>query len=256
MSTWTTDDGTDINFETFGDRTKSPLLLLPGLLGSMNTQWRSFIRGLTGDYWVILMDLRGHGRSGNQANDLMPNRMAQDIAGLLDTLEIVSVHIAGYSLGGYLGLLLALNQPRRVKTLLMHGTKFYWTEESAAKMREQLQPDIMTEKVPTYVDQLMQEHGARHWRILVRQASDLVTFLVTKGITEGMIKRVQCPVLVSLGDRDEMVPLPEAARLSRILPSGELLVLPGVRHSFQTIRPIPLLPMMLHFHHSDYRSGK
>jgi pimeloyl-ACP methyl ester carboxylesterase len=45
-----------------------------------------------------------------------------------------------------------------------------------------------------------------------------------------------------------MVPLAEAQRLSRILPNGQLIVLPGVGHSFQTIRPIPLLPMMQSFH--------
>jgi hypothetical protein len=44
-----------------------------------------------------------------------------------------------------------------------------------------------------------------------------------------------------------MVPLNEAYRLSQALPNGELLTLPGVRHPFQTIRPIPLLPMIQHF---------
>jgi len=248
MPTWTADDGTNINFETFGDRLNPPLLLLPGLMGAINSQWRKFIRPLTADYRVVMMDLRGHGRSTNSASELMPNRMAQDIAGLLDYLEIAEIHVAGYSLGGYLGLLLALNQPRRVTTLLMHATKFYWTEESAKNMQQQLNPEMMIEKVPAYVDQLMTDHGARQWRILVRQAVDLVFFLADKGVTEKIVKHVQCPVLISLGDRDEMVPLPEAVRLRRMLPKGELIVLPGTRHAFQSIRPVPLLPMMRDFH--------
>jgi pimeloyl-ACP methyl ester carboxylesterase len=174
--------------------------------------------------------------------------MMKDINGLIDFLQIGTVHIAGYNLGGYLGLMLALNQPRRVSTLLMHATKFYWTKEAVAKMQEQLDPDKMAEKVPVYADLLVQEHGARRWRALVRQAADLVAYLSDNGLTERMVSHTQCPVLVSVGDQDKMVPLTEALRLSRIIPHGELIVLPGVSHPYRTIHKIPILPMMRHFH--------
>jgi pimeloyl-ACP methyl ester carboxylesterase len=249
MANWTADDGTVINYEVFGaGSSRETLLLLPGLLGAIASQWRAFIKPLSADFRLVLMDLRGHGRSENRAPNLQPERMMQDIAGLLDSLNIDRVHVSGYSLGGYLGMMLALSQPRRVTTLLMHATKFYWTRESALKMYEQLNPDNMAAHVPAYADQLVQEHGGRRWRELVRQAADLVGVLTERGITENMAAQTQCPVLVSLGDRDELVPLAEAQRLSRALPRGALLVLPGVRHPFHTIRPIPLLPMMQHFH--------
>ena len=249
MSNWTADDGTNIYYEVYGtDISKEVLLLLPGLIGSISKQWKSFIRPLSETHRLVLMDLRGHGRSGNNAKNLQPERMLQDIIGLLTHLKAPAVHVAGYSIGGYLGLMLALVQPRQVQTLLMHSTKFYWTKESANKMRAQLDPDQMAEKVPAYADQLVQEHGGRHWRILVRQAADLNSTLVTKGLAERDIKRMQIPTLISVGDRDELVPLNEAQRLSRTLPNASLIVLPGVRHPFQTIHPIPLLPMMQEFH--------
>lgn len=248
MSEWKAEDGTIIQYELFGDRNKPALLLLPGLLGSMSQQWRPFIKPLSNDYHIILMDLRGHGRSTNTAKNLNPETMMFDISGLLDSLQLATVHIAGYSLGGYLGLMLALKEPRRVSTLLMHASKFYWTQEAANKMYQQLDPDMMAQKVASYAEQLAQDHGARQWRILVRQAADLVSYLVTNGLTERMVAHTQCPVLVSVGDRDEMVPMNEALRLARLLNNGELIVLPGVRHPFQSIRAIPLLPMMQYFH--------
>jgi pimeloyl-ACP methyl ester carboxylesterase len=254
MSSWIADDGTEINYEIYGTNPqKEVLLLLPGLLGSISQQWVNFVRPLSADYRLVLMDLRGHGRSGNRAPDLKPDRMAEDIVGLLDMLQVTAVHVAGYSLGGYLGLHLALNQPRRVQSLLMHATKFYWTQEAAANMRNQLDPDQLVAKVPTYADQLAREHGGRQWRTLVRQAADLVNYLVDHGLTEGMIKRLQLPALVSVGDRDELIPLNEAQRLSRTLANGRLLVLPGVRHPFPTIPLVPLLPMMQEFHHTGRR---
>jgi pimeloyl-ACP methyl ester carboxylesterase len=247
MSSWTAEDGTVINYRVIGSKQRPALLLLPGLLGSIQTQWPSFAEVLAKDYYVVLMDLRGHGRSTNETAELRPDPMVQDILGLLDHLQIGQVHVAGYSLGGYLGLILAQNQPRRVGSLVMHATKFYWTKDTAVQMRQQLDPDKMAEKVPVYADQLVQAHGGRHWRDLVRQAADLVSWLVDNGLKEKVVANIQTHVLVSVGDRDEMVPLNEAYRLSRALPHGELLTLPGVRHPFQTIRPIPLLPILQHY---------
>lgn len=254
MSNWTADDGTNIHYEVYGaDRQKEALLLLPGLMGAISRQWLNFAPALSADFQLVLMDLRGHGRSTNNAPTLQTDRMVQDIVGLLDALNITAVHLAGYNLGGYLGLQLLLTQPRRVHTLLLHASKFYWTPEAAAKMRAQLDPDDLAAKVPSYADQLVQDHGGRQWRILVRQAADLITNLVDHGLKESMIKRIQTPVLVSVGDRDELIPLNEAQRLSRMLPNGRLLVLPGVRHPFQTIPAIPLIPMMQEFHRATRR---
>jgi pimeloyl-ACP methyl ester carboxylesterase len=251
MAQFKTNDGTLIYFEVHGGAPdKENLLLLPALTGSIQREWQHFIQPLSARYRVILMDLRGHGRSQNNEPTLRLERMVEDVLELVDHVDAPSVHIAGYSLGGYLGLMLQLQQPRRVQTLLLHATKFYWTKDAVTNMRQQLDPDTLSVKVPAYANQLAKEHGGSHWRVLVRQASDMVAYISEKGVTEGMAARARCPILVSVGDRDEMVPLPEAQRLSRVFPQGELLVLPGVRHPFASVRLVPLLPMMLEFHRS------
>lgn len=253
MATWTADDGSTINYELYGDAPdRETLLLLPGLLGAISSQWQQFVKPLAARYRVLLIDLRGHGRSENAAPELHPQRLSQDVVGLLDHLQVDPVHVAGYDFGGYLGLMLHLHQPRRVPSLLMHATKFYWTKEAVAQVRAELDPDAMAENVPAYADRLAQEHGSR-WRMLVRQAADLCARLAEEGLTEGVLRRVQIPVLVSVGDRDELVPLPEALRLSRVFPGGQLLVLPRVRHPLNSVPAVPLLPMMQTFHQSPAR---
>lgn len=254
MATWKAGDGSLINFEIHGDAPnpkRESLLLLPGLLGSISTQWRPFVETLAADYRVIMLDYRGHGLSENHDTKLTLEKMLEDIVNLLDYLEARVIHVAGYSLGGYLGLMLAMNQPRRVPTLLMHATKFYWTRESVEKSKDQFDPDILAQKVPTYANQLAQEHGGGRWRMLVRQTADLIGYMSANGLTEGMAARVQIPVLVSVGDRDEMVALPESQRLSRVFPNGGMFVLPNVRHPFATLTPVPLIPMMKHFHRNN-----
>lgn len=249
MSNWTAADGSVLHFEeTGGGNGRPPLLLLPGLLGTVADQWQRFMPQLATDFHIIALDLRGHGPSGNNAPALFPETMVDDIAGLLDSLGRRRIHVAGYSLGGYLGLMLALRQPERVSTLLMHATKFYWSEEAVATLRRQLDPDAMAEKVPGYANQLADAHGVRGWRNLVRQAADLVAHLARAGVTEGMLAQATLPVTVCVGDRDELVPLAEAHRLSRRLQNGALLTLPRTRHPFPSVKAAPLLPYMRQFH--------
>lgn len=249
MAYWKADDGSLIHYDVLGrEREKGTLLLLPGLLGSISSQWRAFVEPLSAAYRLILADLRGHGRSTNEAGELRPDRMTEDILGLLDHLQAEVVHLAGYDFGGYLGLMSHLYRPQRIRSLTMFATKFYWTQKAAMRMAGQLDPDVMVANAPSYADRLALEHGGSHWRALVRQAADMIVYLAEEGITEGMAARAQCPVLVCVGDRDELVPLQESQRLSRLLPNGSLLVLPGTGHPFQTAQLIPLLPTMQEFH--------
>ena len=254
MANWKADDGTSINFEVHGEGIgKENLLLLPGILGAISSEWRPFVDVLANDFRVILMDFRGHGLSTNAQPALRPERMVDDVIGLLEFLGVRNVHIAGYSLGGYIGLLTLLKEPRRVQTLLMHGSKFYWNKETVEKMQKQFDPDALSEQAPNYATQLAQEHGGSRWRALVRQTADLIGLISEDAITERMAARIQTPILVSVGDHDSSVPLLECARLSHILPNGGLLVLPHTRHPFSTVSAIPLIPMMRAFHRAPSR---
>jgi pimeloyl-ACP methyl ester carboxylesterase len=249
MASWKADDGSLIYYEQHG-RTDGgeTLLLLPGLLGAVSSQWRMFLEPLGHRYHLILVDLRGHGRSENKGLHLAPEQMVEDLIGLMDHLSVGSAHVAGYNLGGYLGLLMLLYRPRLVPTLLMQATKFYWTERGAAAMGRQLNPDHLVRRAPAYASRLSEAHGANRWRPLVRQAADLVGVLAQNPLGEAALQRIQAPVLVSVGDGDELVPVQEAFRLSQAIPSGNLLVLPGVQHPFRTLGLVPLVPVMESFH--------
>jgi pimeloyl-ACP methyl ester carboxylesterase len=249
MSNWEAGDGSLIHYELYGRPDgRDSLLLLPGLLGTISDQWRPFVEPLSQRYRLIMVDLRGHGRSENKSLHLLPEQMVEDLIGLLDHLAVDSTHVAGYDLGGYLGLMLLLYRPRLVNTLLMHASKFFWTDQAATDMGRQLNPERLTERAPTYANQLSADHGATRWRPLVRQAADLIAYLFQNPLSEAAAGRAQAPVLVSVGDRDELVPVQEAYRLSRAFEAGSLLVLPSVQHAFRSLDLDPLHSVMEKFH--------
>jgi pimeloyl-ACP methyl ester carboxylesterase len=81
---------------------------------------------------------------------------------------------------------------------------------------------------------LRQSHprGEQHWQSIVQQSATM--WLTYAGLTREQVERINEPVLVVVGDRDEHVPVEEAVRLYRWLPQAELAILPGASH----LRPI------------------
>ena len=113
-------DDLTIYYEISG--TGAPLVLLPGLLGTIESNWRRFIPALARHYRTISVDLRGHGRTDNpdpsgkeSTGKLYIERMVDDLIGLLDGLEFEQASVLGYSLGGCVGLAAGLKRPGRIK---------------------------------------------------------------------------------------------------------------------------------------------
>lgn len=132
-------NGIEIAFETFGDPTAPPLLLINGLGGQMINWHEDFCAQFTNrGFWVIRFDNRDVGLSSKFDHAGIPDireitraqrqgktietpyslwDMAEDALGLLDFLGISSAHILGSSMGGRIAQITALLQPERVSTL-------------------------------------------------------------------------------------------------------------------------------------------
>jgi pimeloyl-ACP methyl ester carboxylesterase len=132
-------NGISIEYDEIGPRDGPPFLLLMGF-GAQMTSWpREFREGLAkGGLRVITMDNRDTGLtqkwdglfpdiSAAQAAIAAGNKpdvpyvladMAADAAGLLDELGIESAHIAGASMGGMIAQLVALDHPRKTRSLI------------------------------------------------------------------------------------------------------------------------------------------
>jgi pimeloyl-ACP methyl ester carboxylesterase len=127
-------NGLDLEYETFGDPTNPPLLLVNGLSYQM-IEWDDELCALIADrgFWVTRFDNRDVGLSTKLdmlgAPDLMAmlagaapppytlDDMAGDAVGLLDALGVGSAHVVGVSMGRMIAQLIAINHPERVRTL-------------------------------------------------------------------------------------------------------------------------------------------
>jgi len=89
--------------------------------GANLMMWQQAIPHFQEKYHLILVDLRGHGKSDKPTTGYHIDEMAVDILGLMKALGIEQAHIIGSSIGAEIGLSLAANHPAKVKSLVCEG---------------------------------------------------------------------------------------------------------------------------------------
>lgn len=102
-----------LNHRTVGPA-DGPPLLLGGSLGTNLSMWEPQLPALAAARRVIAFDQRGHGASPAPAGPYAIDDLGGDVIALLDTLQLERADYAGISIGGMIGLWLAINAPERV----------------------------------------------------------------------------------------------------------------------------------------------
>lgn len=219
--------------------TGDPLILLPGLLGSIESHWRRFIPAFSTSFHTIAVDFRGHGKSDNPSGQLTLALLVEDLQALVETLQVEHAAICGYSLGGYVGLAYGLRSPGTIRSLVMHGTKFYWTEDAVQATLRGLDPEAITSKVPAFGEMLQKVHepgnGPDGWRSLLAAAGEFIRNMPRDAISESTLSLVDYPVLVSVCGNDTMIGVAEARRLARALPASILHIFEQCEHQMQSV---------------------
>jgi pimeloyl-ACP methyl ester carboxylesterase len=111
--------GVPIHYDVVGDpAAATPLLVLHGAYMSAEAM-APFVNGFAVDRPVIVVDQRGHGRTGDAPGPLTYEGLADDAAAVLDDLGVESADVLGYSMGGLAAVQLAVRHPGRVRKLVV-----------------------------------------------------------------------------------------------------------------------------------------
>lgn len=111
-----------IEYGIYGVENGEPLLLLPPNGGDMHSFDGSVLPGLAEHFRVITVSPRGTGNSDWVEGGMTFEAMAQDLVEILDHFGIDKVNIFGFSDGGNLGFVFAVNHQERVKSLAVMGS--------------------------------------------------------------------------------------------------------------------------------------
>jgi len=108
----------------FHKNPRAPAVILVNSLLTNLSMWDRVVPAFADNYTIITFDQRGHGQSSCPPTKSTISRLAQDIASILDYLQIKVVHgVVGVSQGGATALSFGLQYPHRVRRLVVCDTQ-------------------------------------------------------------------------------------------------------------------------------------
>jgi pimeloyl-ACP methyl ester carboxylesterase len=215
-----------------------PLVLLHGAYMTIDMM-APLLAPLAAQRQVIAVELRGHGRTGDADQPLSYELMADDVAALLRTLDILSADVLGYSMGGGAALQLAIRHPELVRKLVVvsAGYRYDAMPPEAIAMFPSITPEMFAGSPMETEYQRLSPHPERFAEFVGKlKTLDTTTF----AWPEEDIAGIPAPMLIVLGDSDG-VTLDHAVQMFKLrgggvmgdlsgLPTSQLAVLPGTSH--------------------------
>jgi len=204
-----------------------PLVLLHGGVCTIEVCLGKIRAPLAKSWKTIAIEQQGHGRTADIDRPLSIEQLAEDTAALLRQLKIRNADFLGYSMGGAIALQIALKHPDLVRKVIVIGTAY-----NNDGLIPGLVENFKTMK-PEDIPQQFRDAYAKtapdpkQWPTLVAKIKNMLP--ATKGLRPEEVKSINAPTLVMIGDADIVRP-EHAVEMFRLLPHGQLAVLPASTH--------------------------
>ena len=251
-------DGTRLYYESTGSG--YPLLFSHEFAGDYRS-WEPQVRYFSRRYRVIVYNARGYPPS-DVPEDLAAYSQAramQDIAQLLEALQVPQAHVVGLSMGGYATLHFGLNYPDMARSLVVAGCGYGSVsgdrekfQQDTAQVAKRIQSDGMQamaavySKGPTRVQ--FEDKDPRGWQEFADQLAEhsaAGAALTMQGVQgqrpsvyelEAQMRQLQVPTLVVTGDEDEPC-LEPGLFMKRAIPTAGLVIVPKTGHTINLEEP-------------------
>jgi pimeloyl-ACP methyl ester carboxylesterase len=232
-----------------------PLVLLHAFPLS-SAMWLEQRNDLADSCRVITPDLRGFGGSQLGWDEPSLDFMADDVAALLDRLDLPEVVLGGLSMGGYVAMAFLRRHPGRVNALVLADTKAGADPEPAKEKRRRI-ASTLTEDDSTQVlvdevlPALVGETTRREQplvqgrvRALVEAAPPPAAAWAQRAMADrpdslDTLRKVDVPAVVILGDEDQLASRDDAEAMVEALPQGRLVLIHGAGHLSAVEAPGP-----------------
>lgn len=237
----------DINiyFEIHGNG--EPLVMICGA-SATNESYALLAPIYALQYQVILFDNRGTGKTDAPDIPYTAEMMADDLAGLLDSIGINSAHIYGQSMGGMIAQEFALRHPQRVKSLVLQCTTCGGPHSPPLNESKRFNPELRSKMTPEELgeetlhlcvtDEYIKKHpevAKRLKEAMMKQSLPVHGALRQAEAVKGhstyeRLTEIKVPTLILVGDKDSAIPAENSSILASRIPQAELIVFKGAGH--------------------------
>ncbi|MEO3890196.1 alpha/beta fold hydrolase [Nonomuraea sp. B5E05] len=211
-----------------------------------SAMWLAQREGLATVCRVITPDLRGFGGSRLGDDEPSLDLMADDVARLLDDEGIDRAVVGGLSMGGYVTMAFCRRHPDRVLGVILADTKAGDDPPAAKDNRERIARAVLSEGsdvlvsevLPALIGPTTKERRAMVFgrvKGLVQSAPPGAVAWAQRAMAARAgsfetLRALKVPLLVVVGEEDELSPPSDAEEMVRAVPEGRLEVIPKAGH--------------------------
>ena len=254
-------DGTRIHFRDEGNAKNPTVILLHGFNGSL-LNFDRLVPLLVEDYRLVSIDLPGFGLTGAiPSADYSTESFIDTVTTLTTYLGIEKFSIAGNSMGGGVAWRYALNNPRKVESLILIASSGVMTEEDSRKFAERkenspivwrlMNSNILKRflnyytpkffatqglKVSVYDQKLANiEHAMQFHDLVLLEGSRNAILSMSMGSRSKMhgpesLSRIEAPTLVIHGDKDNIIPIERSQVFEEYIDKVEVKIYSQIGH--------------------------
>lgn len=192
-------NGIKVYYEVYGEG--KPIVLLHGAFMTIDGNWDQIIPELSKTRKVISIEFQGHGHTQFSDRKLSYAALASDVEGVMDYLKIDSADVAGYSMGGSVAYLFAVQNPKRLRKLVIISSTYKssgWVPEINNAFKT-WKPEFFS-NTPMKAAYVAVAPDTTKWTKFIEQ---MITFAGTPfNFGDSNIAKISAPVLIISGDND------------------------------------------------------
>lgn len=243
-------EGTSFAYREVGVKGGIPLVFFHHLTAVLDDWDPRVVDGLATEHHVIVFDNRGVGASGGSTPNSIEG-MANDAIAFLRALELKQVDLLGFSLGGFIAQLVALNQPDLVRKIIIAGSGPAGGEgisNMGAVLQEAIAKASAAGKHPkhflfftqtgngqaaadAFLARLSERQDDRDISISNETIHAQLTAIYAWGQGDATrLGEIRHPVLIANGDQDVMAPTINSFALAHSIPHAQLTIFPDAGH--------------------------
>ena len=257
----------DLFFRKLGQG--DPLIILHGLFG-MSDNWLTIGKKLSNYFEVYLLDLRNHGNSPH-SNEFNYQVMSQDVVNFIENLSLEKPLLLGHSMGGKVGMTLALEFPQLIHGLIVVdiAPRVYFNTRFKAFLEILLRLDLTQFKTRSEIDrhiaQKIPQIAIRQFLLknLKRTSDNHFSWkLNLKAIYENLehiLSAVKSthhfdgPVLFLRGEKSDYIQQSDIPEIKKLFPEAQIKTIAGASHWVHADAPDLLIAEIVNFWQTNRR---
>jgi 3-oxoadipate enol-lactonase len=235
------------------------IVLLHGWTANADLNWFTTFRALGDVAHVVAVDLRGHGRGVRTRRRFRMRDATDDVAALIDVLDLGRVIAVGYSMGGAVAQLLWRRHPQKVRGLVLCATSSVFAETEserrwfaaigAVSFASRLTPAVARRTVAAWILDRRQDSEAIEWVTDELQRNDWSAVLgagaaLGRFDSREWLREVDVPVATVLTRHDRVVSPRRQRAMAKAIPGAVVFEVDG-DHGVVAMNPRAFVPTLV-----------